>query len=100
VPVGGSVRGDASVRSRPADDVADRDRLFGAFAAALAIALVLDQLWWGGFEVASPRALVVAAGRRRRRGPAADPGPLPPVPTLAERVALFRPLVPPGAPRC
>jgi hypothetical protein len=45
----------------PPDDVAGRGRLFGAFAAVLAIALVLDQLWWGGFEVASPRALVVAA---------------------------------------
>lgn len=38
----------------------DRDWLFGAFAATLAIALILDQLWWGGFEVTSLRALVVA----------------------------------------
>jgi hypothetical protein len=33
-------------------------------------------------------------------GPPRTVGPLPPGPTLAERVALFRPLVPPGVPRC
>ena len=27
-------------------------------------------------------------------------GPLPPGRTPAERIAIFRPLVPPGAPRC
>lgn len=43
------------------DEVRDRDGLFGAFAATLAAALILDQLWWGGFEVASLHGLVVAA---------------------------------------
>ena len=34
---------------------------FGLFAALFAAALVLDQLWWGGFEVLSWHGLVVLA---------------------------------------
>lgn len=34
---------------------------FAAFSVALAAAVVLDQLWWGGFEVASLHGLAVLA---------------------------------------
>lgn len=39
----------------------DSGWLFGLFSASLAAALILDQLWWGGFQVASPHAVVVLA---------------------------------------
>ncbi len=38
---------------------ADTGWLFGLFSAVFAAALILDQLWWGGFQVTSPHALVV-----------------------------------------
>lgn len=40
---------------------ADRGWLFGLFSASLAGALILDELWWGGFQLASPHAVVVLA---------------------------------------
>lgn len=40
---------------------ADTRWLFGLFSALLAVALILDQLWWGGFEIGSARAAVVLA---------------------------------------
>lgn len=49
-------RAPVASRSHPQ---ADAEWLFGLFAAAFAAALILDQLWWGGFQLASPHALVV-----------------------------------------
>lgn len=40
---------------------ADTGGLFGLFSALFAVALILDQLWWGGFELRSAHALVVLA---------------------------------------
>lgn len=40
---------------------ADTGWLFGLFSALFAVALILDQLWWGGFELRSAHALVVLA---------------------------------------
>ncbi len=40
---------------------ADTGWLFGLFSALFAVALILDQLWWGGFELQSAHALVVLA---------------------------------------
>lgn len=55
--VGGSVRAPVAGPQRQADT----GWLFGLFSAVFAAALILDQLWWGGFQLASPHALVVAA---------------------------------------
>ncbi len=40
---------------------ADTGWLFGLYSALFAVALILDQLWWGGFEPRSVHALVVLA---------------------------------------
>ncbi len=40
---------------------ADAAALFGCFVVLLAAAIVLHQLWWNGFEVLSPRFVVVLA---------------------------------------
>ena len=40
---------------------ADATGLFGLFAAAFAVSLILHQLWWFGFEVLSPHFVVVVA---------------------------------------
>ena len=40
---------------------ADATWLFGLFAAAFALSLLLHQLWWFGFEVLSPHFVVVVA---------------------------------------
>ncbi|MBA3421592.1 MAG: HTTM domain-containing protein [Thermoleophilaceae bacterium] len=40
---------------------ADATWLFGLFALLFALSLILHQLWWGGFEVLSPRFLVILA---------------------------------------
>ena len=39
----------------------DSTWLFGAFALLLAVALIIHQIWWDGFEVRSPHFLVVVA---------------------------------------
>lgn len=43
------------------NDGSDASWQFGAFAALFACALILHQLWWGGFEVLSPHFAVVVA---------------------------------------
>lgn len=48
----------AAVRNSGGSDFASP---FGLLAAALAVAVVLDQLWWGGFEVVSRHGVVVLA---------------------------------------
>lgn len=40
---------------------ADSTCLFGAFGLLLALALILHQIWWDGFEVGSPHFLVILA---------------------------------------
>ena len=49
--------GTSAVRARPEVD----DTRFPLLSTGFAVALVLDQLWWGGFEVRSLHAVVVLA---------------------------------------
>ncbi len=60
-------RAPATLASVRADD--DARLRFGLFAVALAVALLLHQLWWDGFELASLRALVVLAAFAVLTGP-------------------------------
>ncbi|MDQ6838363.1 MAG: HTTM domain-containing protein [Actinomycetota bacterium] len=53
-----SVRAPGGDRARQQTDAR---WLFGLFSALFAMALILDQLWWGGFDVRSAHALVVLA---------------------------------------
>jgi len=52
----GAIRAPAPGQPHRQDDTG---WLFGLLSAAFAAALILDQLWWGGFQLASPHALVV-----------------------------------------
>ena len=45
----------------PTDRTPDPGRLFALFNAALAVALIVHQLWWHGVELITPHAVVVLA---------------------------------------